>query len=281
MKTLTSKLIVAVLLSQYLSASFAAQTTIRIPGNNHDIQTDLQIKELVLSKIERSIPFVNDKLVTGYIEMLGAEITANIPEEYRRPEFQFRFKVIDTPEVGIYAIPGGEIYVSKGLIEAVTNGVQLVGIMAHAVSHVLLRHYTAKLPKLNKIDWLILENGIWASLRGHTGFVAEDGRQIRSYDYMIRFDLKSEQQADLLGALLMAGAKYDPNNLANIFIHVAFKNVGRGSCLMAKAWDERKRLVYSEAKLLEAAGLYDPKTQHYDRRAFRAVSERLNILRPK
>src|SRR4029079_16177362 len=75
-----------------------------------------------------------------------------IPTELRHPEFRYTFKVVNVREINAFALPGGPMYVNRGMIEAAKTEGEIAGVMAHELSRVVLRHGTAQASKATKYE---------------------------------------------------------------------------------------------------------------------------------
>ncbi|MFH4202114.1 M48 family metalloprotease, partial [Acinetobacter baumannii] len=82
----------------------------------------------------------NDEVVQDYVERVGQRLVAAIPPEFQHPEFRYMFKVVNARDINAFALPGGPLYINRGVIEAARNEGELAGVMAHEISHIALRH---------------------------------------------------------------------------------------------------------------------------------------------
>ena len=87
---------------------------------------------------------MNDSAVSSYVAELGRRLVAAIPPELQHPEFQYTFETVNVREINAFALPGGPMFVNRGMIEAARTEGEVAGVMAHEISHVVLRHGTAQ-----------------------------------------------------------------------------------------------------------------------------------------
>lgn len=194
-----------------------AQTEIRMPKNKYKIQDDIKIGDEYSQKVEKEFPMVGDRASTEYLESVGNRLVAAIPPEFRHPEFDYRFKIVNASDINAFALPGGPMYVNRGMIEAAKNEGEMAGVMAHEISHVALRHGTAQATKQrNPLNQILGIGAILggAILGGQTG--AQLGAMFAA-GYFLRYSREYEKQADILGSHILANAGYDPRDLANMF----------------------------------------------------------------
>jgi len=213
----------ALLASPY---SVAAQTRISMPKNKYKVQDDIRIGNEAAAQIDGQFPILNDRDATAYISRVGERLVAAIPPEFRQPQFNYRFKIVNASDINAFALPGGPMYVNRGMIEAARNEGEMAGVMAHEISHVALRHATAQQTKLNSPLNQIFGIGTiigGAILGGQAG--AQIGSLIVAGTFL-RYSREYETQADILGSRIMANAGYDPRDLANMFRTIAAENRG-------------------------------------------------------
>jgi hypothetical protein len=194
-----------------------AQTQITAPKNKYKVQDDIKLGNQASVEIEREFPILNDYDATNYVRSIGDRLVAAIPPQFQHPEFQYRFKLVDARDINAFALPGGPMYVNRGMIEAARNEGEIAGVMAHELSHVALRHATAQATKQSSASHQLGMIGMilgGAVLGGQAG--AELGAMGASA-WMTKFSREYETQADTLGAQIMANAGYDPRDLANVF----------------------------------------------------------------
>lgn len=87
-------------------------------------------------QINAQLPIVRDADVNAYISQLGASLAAKAEDQERT----WRFSIVDDPEINAFAVPGGYIYINKGLILRAQTASQLAGVVAHEIAHVTQRH---------------------------------------------------------------------------------------------------------------------------------------------
>src|SRR5262249_14670974 len=131
--------VIALVLS---SALVAAQTRIAAPPNSYSAQQDVELGLKAASEVRQQLPVMRDDEVTSYVEDVGRRLVSAVPAERRHPEFRYSFEVVNVREINAFALPGGPMFVNRGMIEAARNEGEVAGVMAHELSHVVLRHGT-------------------------------------------------------------------------------------------------------------------------------------------
>lgn len=202
-----------------LPALSIGQTRVSMPKNKYKVQDDVKLGNDAARQVEQQFPLVNDAVAQRYIESVGQRLVAAIPPEFQQPAFNYRFKIVNASDINAFALPGGPMFVNRGMIEAAKNEGEMAGVMAHEMSHVALRHATAQRTKMNSPLNQIL--GVGAVLAG--GQLGE----LAVGSYFLKFSREYEKEADLLGARIMANAGYDPHDLANMFQTIEAQGGGR------------------------------------------------------
>ena len=207
------------------------QTPIKAPNNRYKPQEDVQAGRQAASQVEQQMPILRDDEVTDYVQRIGQRLASAIPSQFQHPEFRYTFKVVNAMDINAFALPGGPMYVNRGMIEAARTEGEMAGVMAHEISHVALRHGTAQATKAGspKAQLPAIIGAIGGAILGGTiGDVAAQAGQIGSYAYITKYSREYETQADILGAQIMARAGYDPRDLANMFRTIERESGGRG-----------------------------------------------------
>ncbi len=193
------------------------QTRVTMPKNKYKVQDDVKIGRQSAAEVERQMPILNDAEATRYIQMVGERLVNGIPAQFRQPAFDYRFKIVNARDINAFALPGGPMYVNRGMIEAARTEGEMAGVMAHEIAHIALRHGTSQATKqsspLNQIGTIGLILG-GAILGGEQG--AQLGA-LGAQAWMTSYSRDYESKADILGAQIMANAGYDPRDLANMF----------------------------------------------------------------
>lgn len=197
------------------------QTKVSMPKNKTNISKDLEVGRKASAEVERAFPLINERNSEAYINEVGRRLAAAVPPEFQHPEFNCQFKIVNASDINAFALPGCFLYVNRGMIEAAHNEGEMAGVMAHEISHAMLRHGTAQGPGLGTqiaaIGVLLGGAVIGAPELGAAGYAGLITPYSRAF----------EKQADLVGANIMARAGYDPRDLANMFKTIAGEGGGR------------------------------------------------------
>src|ERR1051326_7466085 len=251
--------------------TLTAQTQIKYHSNKFSVQDDVKLGRQAAQEAERQLPLLNDETVRGYVESVGRRLVNAIPPEFQHPEFNYYFKVVNASDINAFALPGGPMYVNRGMIEAAKTEGEMAGVMAHELSHVALRHGTAQATKGQKY-------GTLAAIAGIAGVLATGNAGVGQLAqapfgmYMLKFSREYETEADVLGAQIMARAGYDPRDLANMFRTIEQTGGGGGGFLSDHpSPTDRYARINREAQSLQ---INTANTQR-DSREFARIQERL------
>jgi Zn-dependent protease with chaperone function len=206
-----------------------AQTRIAYHSNKYQVTDDVRAGQEASREVERQMPILRDSEVENYVNNVGQRLVSAIPPEFQHPEFRYFFRVVDARDINAFALPGGPMYVNRGMIEAARSEGEMAGVMAHELSHVALRHGTAQATKAQKYQYGAIAGAILGSvIGGGLGQVVGQGSQVAVGTYFLKFSREYETEADVLGAQIMARAGYDPRDLANMFRTIESQGSGRG-----------------------------------------------------
>lgn len=207
-------------------------TRITAPKNRYQPADDVKLGREAAAQVTREMPLLPENGdVDNYVERVGANLVSAIPAEFNHSEFRYEFSVVNASDINAFALPGGPMFVNRGMIEAAHSEGEMAGVMAHEISHVALRHGTAQASKagspgiqLGAIGGAILG----AIIGGNAGDIVAQGTQFGLGTYMLKFSREYETDADILGAQIMARAGYDPNDLARMFETIEKQGGGGG-----------------------------------------------------
>ena len=198
--------------------SVLAQTRIVAPNNKYSVQDDIKLGREAAQQVRQQMPLLQDGNIDNYIESVGQRLATAIPPEFQHPEFRYTFEVVNARDINAFALPGGPMFLNRGMIEAAHSEGEMAGVMAHEMSHVALRHATAQATETQKFQiGSVLGQIAGAVIGGVPGAIIGTGSQIGFGAGALKYSRKYETQADVLGAQIMARAGYDPRDLARMF----------------------------------------------------------------
>src|SRR5262249_32307489 len=96
--------------------SLVAQTQIKYHSNKFSPQQDVQLGRQAAQEAEQQYPLLRDEIARAYVESVGRRLVNAIPPEFQHPEFQYYFKIVNASDINAFALPGGPMYVNRGMI---------------------------------------------------------------------------------------------------------------------------------------------------------------------
>jgi predicted Zn-dependent protease len=197
-----------------------ARTAVKPGWNLFTPEQDIQIGQQASAKIGRQVLLLNDPRVDDYLDALGKRLASYAPGY----KFPYQYRCVNDENINAFALPGGFIYINRGVIEAADDEAQLAGVMAHETSHVALRHGTNQVSKAEA--WRI-PLGLLGAAGGLGGLIGQVGAGFTLNSIILKYSRDDETQADVLGTQILYDAGYDPRALAQFFEKIEAESKGK------------------------------------------------------
>jgi beta-barrel assembly-enhancing protease len=194
-----------------------AQSQAAKPGFNlFSRDQEIELGRRSAAEIERQLPLVRDASVQGFASRVIERLAAQAPGE----RYPYQIKVVNASDVNAFALPGGFMYVNRGLLQVARSEGEVAGVLAHEMAHVALRHGTHQASKTyaTKAGVGILGGLLGLGRGGSSGdriVNAVGGLGLNAL--FMKFSRDDEYQADLVGAQIMHRAGYDAREMARFF----------------------------------------------------------------
>lgn len=203
---------VAVLLLAAHNAN--AQTRIKPGFNLFSVDQDKDIGAKSAAEVERQLPIIHGQAVDSCVGAIGRRLAAVAPGA----KYAYQWKVVNVADVNAFALPGGYLYFNRGLIETAKSEGQLAGVMAHEMAHVALRHGTNQASKayLSQMGLGVM-GGLLSKGGDSTNKTIDAVGGFGMNALFLKFSRTDEEQADIVGAQMMARAGYDPQDMVDFF----------------------------------------------------------------
>jgi hypothetical protein len=179
-------------------------------------EQEVELGREAATTMELDLQVLEDGAVSDYIDRLGQALAASSG----RPDVTYIFKVVDSPEINAFALPGGFIYVHRGLIEAADDESELAGVLGHEIGHVVARHGVDQMQRAQVAN---LGLGVLGSLlgRGRAASIGNTVGELVAGGTFMKFSRNAEREADQLGARNMADAGHAPGGMLSFFEKLA------------------------------------------------------------
>jgi len=197
-------------------------------GNWYSTESEIKEGKAYSMEIEKSVRFVNDPVVTEFVNRIGQNLVKN--SDAKVP---FTIKVIDDDSINAMALPGGFFYVNSGAILAADEEAELAGVMAHEIAHVAAHHAMREQTRMNYAQ---LSTIPLIMIGGYAGYGLYEAAQIGVPLTFLQFSRDFERQADYLGLQYMYRAGYDPEAFVAFFEKVQSLEKHKPGAI-AKAFD--------------------------------------------
>jgi len=177
-------------------------------GSSVSIDQEWQLGQQMAAQVAQQVRFVNDPVASSYVRAVGERIHAQTP----MANLPFEFHIVDDPDINAFSIPGGHVYVHRGLIGASNKANELASVLAHEISHNVARHVVKQFERQQQIS------ALGSILLGQDpGLLQQLAAQIVAGGAMARFSRADEKEADELGLRFMAAAGYNPQGMVDMF----------------------------------------------------------------
>jgi predicted Zn-dependent protease len=222
-------LVAVLILSPLGLAGCGTQTTNLVTGETergaYSWQEEVQLGRDADPQIRAAFGVYDDDALQAYVEQLGQEVLQvsaysepTTPAEVRNTPFSFA--VLDSPVPNAMALPGGYIYVTRGLLAHLDNEAQLAVVLGHEIGHVLARHasrqaYSAQTGQLGLIGAAVLSDVIGAGDRVTQGILQYGGTGVQLL--FLKYSRDAEREADLAGVAYAEYAGYEASTAAAFF----------------------------------------------------------------
>jgi hypothetical protein len=204
---------------------WADDRTVLKPGwNMFSTEQDVEVGQQVSQDAERQLRLLNNSRVDTYINNLGRRLAAKATGA----RYPYHFSVVNDRAINAFALPGGPVYINRGVMEAADNESQLAGVLAHEIAHIALRHGTNQASKAATAQVpLAILGGLLGNDSTKTA-LAQLGASFAVNSVLLKYSRTAESEADILGTQILHDAGYDPRAMAQFFEQIQARQKGSG-----------------------------------------------------
>lgn len=150
--------------------------------------------------------------LTAYVSSIGQFVSATS----ERKDVTYTFTVLNTPDVNAFAVPGGYIYITRGLLTLASNEAEVAGVLGHEIGHINARHTAERMGQQQKAQWEVLGATLLGALFGGSSGANMMGGLVQQHAQvqLAQYSQQQEYEADSLGVRYLKRATYDPQAMA-------------------------------------------------------------------
>lgn len=176
------------------------------------VEEEIAIGREANAQVRQELPELTDAQTTAYVRAIGQRLV----RASSGPKYPYSFSVANYAEINAFALPGGPIWLHRGVMQAATNESQVAGVLAHEVAHIAQRHAAGQLTKG------ILANlglGLLGAILGNGGGAgaAQAAAGLLTNGMFLKFSRDDEREADQMGLQLLRRAGWDGRGMIELF----------------------------------------------------------------
>lgn len=179
------------------------------------LMSPAQENQLGATEHEKVIKLFGDENIAPALKLYVQEIGTRVSQDTERPDVSYKFTVLDTPMINAFAVPGGYIYVSRGLMALANSEAELAAVLAHETGHITARHSAERYSR-----GVLTSLGAMALSVALDSPAASDMIGLGSDLYIKSYSRGQENQADELGVRYLEHGGYDPFAMAQFLGHL-------------------------------------------------------------
>jgi predicted Zn-dependent protease len=185
------------------------------------VEQEIAIGKQANAQLRKETPELKDQAVVGYVRDVGRRLA----RAATGPKYPYSFHIADTRDINAVALPGGPIWIHRGVLEKATNESQVASVLAHEIGHIASRHAATQLTTVVMTKWGL---NFLGSLLGNTGGAggAQVAAEFLANGARLRFSRDEEREADRVGLALMSRAGWDGQGMVEMF-QILRKESGR------------------------------------------------------
>ncbi|MGQ0709459.1 MAG: M48 family metalloprotease [Rhodoferax sp.] len=170
------------------------------------------------AQIVQEYGVVQAPALQAYVSALGRKLA----EHSHREQLQWHFTVLDSPEINAFALPGGYVYITRGILAYLDSEAELAGVLGHEIGHVTARHAAQRATRQSDASLGVLAAGVLGAVAegyfgvGGVGRLATDVTQAVAVGNIAAYGREQELQADALGAEYLSRVRYDPRTMVDV-----------------------------------------------------------------
>ena len=184
------------------------------------VADEIKLGREAQTQVRASTPRVQGG-TASYVASIGRQLAARAGG----PKYPYTFSVANYRDLNAFALPGGPVWVNRGVLQAARSESQVAGVLAHEIAHIARRHAAEQISKGVIANGLL---GLLGAVLGNTGGArtAQTGAQVIAGGYLMKFSRDDEREADRVGVEILRRAGWDPRGLLE-FMEILRERAGR------------------------------------------------------
>jgi predicted Zn-dependent protease len=176
------------------------------------VSQEIEIGKQANAQVRKQVTELRDAETTEYVRGIGRRLVVYAGG----PKYPYSFSVADHRELNAFALPGGPVWVHRGILQVATNESQVAGVMAHEIAHISQRHAADQLTKATMANWGL---GVLGALLGNDGgaTAAKLAAGFLANGLFLKFSRDHEREADRVGLQMLTRAGWDGRGMVELF----------------------------------------------------------------
>ena len=176
------------------------------------VPQEIEIGREQNAQVRKRMAEVRDREVTAYVARIGQRLAKAAPGA----KYPYSFQVADATDINAFSLPGGPVWINRGVLRAAGNESQVAGVLAHEIAHIAQRHAADQLTKTLLAKWSL---GMLGAMLGNAGGAgtAQAAGAMMANGVFLKFSRDDETDADRVGLQIMTRAGWDPRGMIELF----------------------------------------------------------------
>ena len=176
------------------------------------VEEEIAIGRQTHAEVQKRMPGLRDEQTLTYLRGIGQRLARQAPG----PKYPYSFSAVNYREINAFALPGGPVWIHRGVLHAATSESQVAGVLAHEIAHIAQRHAADQLTNATLTNWGL---GLLGAVLGNSGgaATAQIAAGLLANGIFLKFSRDDEREADRVGLDIMRRAGWDGRGLVELF----------------------------------------------------------------
>jgi predicted Zn-dependent protease len=176
------------------------------------VEEEIEIGQAANKQIREEVPALRDSTVVSYVRDVGKRLVRVAPGA----KYPYSFQVADLPEIKAFSLPGGPVWIHRGVLAKAANESQVAAVLAHEIAHIASRHGADRLTQGMVAKWGL---GLLGALLGNSGgaATAQAAAGLLAGGVLLRFNRNEEREADEVGMMILTRSGWSGRGMVELF----------------------------------------------------------------